>query len=118
MRAIFQSFRVRKLTGKPAFLTIADCESETRRIYGGDYSLHSSAGEKPTEEIHRIEHKWWSLFWSCVGGAIGGTCGSVLVLWWKYGPSLMPKIKPSHPRLDSKPVIPSSGDVNHESPNP
>ena len=25
--------RVRKLTGKPAFLTIADCESEARRIH-------------------------------------------------------------------------------------
>ena len=31
MHAIFQ-IRVRKLTGKPAFLTIADCESEARRI--------------------------------------------------------------------------------------
>ena len=30
--AIFPSLRVRKLTGKPAFLTIADCESEARRI--------------------------------------------------------------------------------------
>ena len=34
MRAIFRNrFWVRKLTGKPAFLTIADCESETRRIH-------------------------------------------------------------------------------------
>jgi hypothetical protein len=33
MYAIFQSLRVRKLTGKPVFLTIADCESEARRIY-------------------------------------------------------------------------------------
>jgi hypothetical protein len=30
--AIFTSHWVRKLTGKPAFLTIADCESEARRI--------------------------------------------------------------------------------------
>ena len=35
MRAMVQSFRVRKLTGKPAFLTIADCESEARRIHLG-----------------------------------------------------------------------------------
>jgi hypothetical protein len=33
MRATFQSLRVRKLTGKPAFLTIADSESETPRIH-------------------------------------------------------------------------------------
>jgi hypothetical protein len=32
MCIIFQS-HVRKLTGKPAFLTIADCESEARRIH-------------------------------------------------------------------------------------
>src|SRR5258705_10666966 len=29
----FKGYWVRKLTGKPAFLTIADCESETRRIH-------------------------------------------------------------------------------------
>jgi IS1 family transposase len=33
MRATFKSFWVRKLTGKPAFLTIADSESEARRIH-------------------------------------------------------------------------------------
>ena len=33
MCAILQPIRVRKLTGKPAFLTIADCESEARRIH-------------------------------------------------------------------------------------
>ena len=33
MRAIFPSPWVRKLTGKPVFLTIADCESEARRIH-------------------------------------------------------------------------------------
>lgn len=32
MRAIFNPLWVRKLIGKPAFLTIADCESEARRI--------------------------------------------------------------------------------------
>ena len=32
MYAIFKSFWVRKLIGEPAFLTIADCESEARRI--------------------------------------------------------------------------------------
>ena len=34
MRAIVP-IRVRKLTGKPAFLTIADCESEASRIQLG-----------------------------------------------------------------------------------
>jgi hypothetical protein len=33
MRANFKSCRVRKLIGKLAFLTIADCESEARRIH-------------------------------------------------------------------------------------
>lgn len=33
MCAIFPMLRVRKLTGKPAFLTIADSESETPRIH-------------------------------------------------------------------------------------
>jgi len=33
MRASLQSIWVRKLIGKPAFLTIADCESEARRIH-------------------------------------------------------------------------------------
>jgi hypothetical protein len=37
MYAIFQSLRVRKLTGKPAFLTIADSESEAPRIHLTDY---------------------------------------------------------------------------------
>src|SRR5258706_16075998 len=32
MRAILQLLWVRKSIGKPAFLTIADCESEARRI--------------------------------------------------------------------------------------
>ena len=32
MCMIFQSIRVCKLTGKPAFLTIADCEFKARRI--------------------------------------------------------------------------------------
>jgi hypothetical protein len=35
---MFQLLRVRKLTGKPAFLTIADCESETRRIQNPNYA--------------------------------------------------------------------------------
>jgi IS1 family transposase len=39
MCAIFQSLRVRKLTGKPAFLTIADWESETPRIHLTDYEV-------------------------------------------------------------------------------
>src|SRR5712671_3473878 len=36
---------VRKLIGKPAFLTIADCESEARRIHSphaGHFSAHAS----------------------------------------------------------------------------
>src|SRR5437867_268678 len=33
MCVIFHPVWVRKLTGKPAFLTIADCESEARRIH-------------------------------------------------------------------------------------
>src|SRR5262245_44533396 len=33
MCAIYQSLWVRKLIGKPAFLTIADCESDARRIH-------------------------------------------------------------------------------------
>jgi len=37
MCAIFQFSWVRKLTGKPAFLTIADSESETPRIHLTDY---------------------------------------------------------------------------------
>ena len=41
-RAKFGRFRVRKLSGKPAFLTIADCESEARRIQLTDYALDLS----------------------------------------------------------------------------
>ena len=37
MRAIVPSLRVRKLTGKPAFLTIADSESEAPRIHYTDH---------------------------------------------------------------------------------
>jgi hypothetical protein len=37
MCADFHSLRVRKLTGKPAFLTIADSESEAPRIQFIDY---------------------------------------------------------------------------------
>jgi hypothetical protein len=33
MCVIFQSLRLRKLTGKPAFLTIADLESEAPRMH-------------------------------------------------------------------------------------
>lgn len=36
IRAIFHPLWVRKLTGKPAFFTSADCESEARRIHS-DY---------------------------------------------------------------------------------
>jgi len=38
MRAIFQSLWVRKLTGKPVALTIADCESDARRIQLPNYA--------------------------------------------------------------------------------
>ena len=41
MHVIFRS-RVRKLTGKPAFLTIADCESEARRIHLIYYEIRVS----------------------------------------------------------------------------
>jgi hypothetical protein len=50
---IFHRFWVRKLTGKPAFLTIADSESEARRIhllYEGDLLL--SAAESKAFRIH------------------------------------------------------------------
>lgn len=55
MRATFKSLRVRKLTGKPAFLTIADSESETPRIqYLTDYDdgLPVSAAES---NVFRIQ---------------------------------------------------------------
>jgi len=37
IHVIFESLWVRKLTGKPAFLTIADSESEAPRIHSTDY---------------------------------------------------------------------------------
>jgi IS1 family transposase len=45
MRAIFKSLWVRKLIGKPAFLTIADCESEARRIQLYEPALSSPEAE-------------------------------------------------------------------------
>src|SRR5258706_3992785 len=39
MYAIYQSLWVRKLIGKPAFLTIADCESEVRRIHSSNWNV-------------------------------------------------------------------------------
>ena len=52
MSAIFQ-IRVRKLTGKPAFLTIADCESEARRIHlGYDADLSPLVAES---KVFRIQ---------------------------------------------------------------
>jgi hypothetical protein len=53
MYAIFKLFWVRKLIGKPALLTIADCESEARRIqfdYGIGLSL--PATESNAFRIH------------------------------------------------------------------
>jgi IS1 family transposase len=46
--------RVRKLTGKPAFLTIADCESDARRIHQTDYvdCLPDSTAESTTFRNH------------------------------------------------------------------
>src|SRR5437660_12785210 len=44
MRAIFQSLWVHKLIGKPAFLTIADCESEARRIHLSTVVRHLEQG--------------------------------------------------------------------------
>ena len=53
MCATFSPARVRKLTGKPAFLTIADCESETRRIHKKGYDeLHPPAAESNAFRIH------------------------------------------------------------------
>jgi len=53
---MFQAFRVRKLTGKPAALTIADCESEARRIHLSecDYETVFSpfASESKSLRIH------------------------------------------------------------------
>jgi hypothetical protein len=43
-------FRVRKLTGKPAFLTIADCESEASRIHYAAFSISA------TESRLRLTH--------------------------------------------------------------
>jgi hypothetical protein len=46
MCAIYQSLWVRKLIGKPAFLTIEDCESEARRIqFGYDKGIFTVAAE-------------------------------------------------------------------------
>jgi len=56
MYAKFQSFWVRKLTGKPAFLTIADSESEAPRIcHRADQNRPLVGTSKPASlrrEIH------------------------------------------------------------------
>jgi hypothetical protein len=44
--------RVRKLKGKPAFFTIADCESEARRIHYHETELSVPAAECNTSSIH------------------------------------------------------------------
>lgn len=43
---MFQSFRVRKLTGKPAFLAIADCEFKARRIQNPHTAVFSPLAAK------------------------------------------------------------------------
>ncbi len=50
----FKLFRVRKLTGKPVALTIADCESEARRIQLPNYAtvLSLFAAESKAFRIH------------------------------------------------------------------
>jgi hypothetical protein len=54
MCAIFPSLTVRKRTGKPAFLTIPDSESETPRIHvlGHVLVLLPVAGESNAFRIH------------------------------------------------------------------
>jgi hypothetical protein len=54
MYAIFQSLTVRKLTGKPAFLTIADSESEAPRIQFTAYvdCVPAPAAESNAFRIH------------------------------------------------------------------
>jgi hypothetical protein len=54
MCATFELLRVRKLTGKPAFLTIADCESEARRIQnnGDAHELPLRAAESNAFRTH------------------------------------------------------------------
>lgn len=50
MCAIFHPLWVRKLIGKPAFLTIADCESEARRIH------YAALLDSATESRLRLTH--------------------------------------------------------------
>ena len=51
--AIFQSLWVRKLIGKPAFPTIAECESEARRIHSDyDKGIFPVAVESKALRIH------------------------------------------------------------------
>lgn len=70
MCAIFKSIWVRKLTGKPAFLTIADSESEARRIHlkGYDCGILSPAADSKAFRIHsdlpipaRLTASWTAL---------------------------------------------------------
>lgn len=52
-------------------------------IEPSNYGASSSAGYKPTEEIGWIKCHWdWNgILWSLIGGALGGACGSITVLW-------------------------------------
>src|SRR6266478_5376570 len=46
MCGMLRSFRPRKLTGKPAFLTIADCEFKARRIQNTHTAVFSPLAAK------------------------------------------------------------------------
>ncbi len=64
MRAILQSLWVRKLIGKPAFLTIADCESEARRIQfqAAAFSSKASRIQSDLDALARLTASAMALF--------------------------------------------------------
>jgi len=71
MRAIFQSFWVRKLIGKPAFLTIADCESEARRIHNYDAALSPCAAESNAFSNRYGLRPMKAVFFACIFPRLG-----------------------------------------------